>query len=85
MAYQNNLLPSALSRSGFIITITLSLGQLDFTVGVPGDKFTGKLKGLLGAFDGDQSNDLLPSGVSATPLPANSTESQIYYQFGESC
>ena len=41
-------------------------------------------KGLLGQFNGDPADDLLPQNNS-TPLPANSTTDNIYYMFGLTC
>lgn len=41
-------------------------------------------KGLLGQFNGDPADDLLPQN-STLPLPMNSTMETIHYQFGITC
>lgn len=41
-------------------------------------------RGLLGQFNGDPADDLLPRNIT-TPLPTNSTTETIHYQFGITC
>ena len=69
---------------GFSLTIGVSAEQLDITVGAP-DTFINKTKGLMGVFNGDATDDLLPPGDNALPLSNSSTEKTIFYDFGERC
>ncbi|KAK2178081.1 hypothetical protein NP493_563g01009 [Ridgeia piscesae] len=64
------------------MTIGLKAGQLDITVGAP-DNFRNHTKGLMGAFNGDPTDDLLPPGENAVALSNTSSEWAIYYDFGE--
>ena len=66
------------------MTIGLKAGQLDITVGAP-VKFRNHTKGLMGVFNGDPTDDLLPPGENAVALSNTSSESAIYYDFGEKC
>ncbi|KAI0238816.1 hypothetical protein LSAT2_010422 [Lamellibrachia satsuma] len=69
-------------KSGFSLTIGVSAEQLDITVGAP-DTFINKTKGLMGVFNGDATDDLLPPGDNALPLSNSSTEKTIFVDFGE--
>ena len=66
------------------MTIGVSAEQLDITVGAS-DKFKGSTKGLMGLFNGDPSDDLLPPGENAVPLSNSSSEKIIFKEFGEKC
>ena len=44
----------------------------------------GKTRGLMGNFNGDPSDDLLPKGGSS-PLPSNSSMEDIHHLFGMTC
>ncbi|KAK2166194.1 hypothetical protein NP493_1330g01003 [Ridgeia piscesae] len=68
-------------KSGFSLTIGVSARQLDITVGAP-DKFKNHTKGLMGVFNGDPTDDLLPPGENAVALSNSSSEKTIFYQFG---
>ena len=70
--------------AGFSLTIGVSAQQLDITVGAP-DKFKKSTKGLMGVFNGDPTDDLLPPGENAVALSNSSSEKTIFYQFGELC
>ena len=48
------------------------------------DSFKNKTSGLLGSFNDDQTDDLLPKN-SATPLSLNSTLEDIHWNFGVTC
>ena len=48
------------------------------------DSFKNKTSGLLGSFNDDQTDDLLPKN-SATPLSLNSTLEAIHWNFGVTC
>ena len=72
----------------FVAEFTLSIGvnarQLDITVGAP-EKFKNYTKGLMGVFNGDPTDDLLPPGENAVALSNSSTEKTIFKEFGEKC
>ncbi|KAK2175059.1 hypothetical protein NP493_751g01026 [Ridgeia piscesae] len=68
--------------SGFSLTIGVSAEQLDITVGAS-DKFKNHTKGLMGVFNGDPMDDLLPPGENAVALSNSSSEKTIFYGFGE--
>ena len=70
--------------AGFSLTIGVSAEQLDITVGAS-DKFKGNTKGLMGVFNDDPSDDLLPPGENAVPLSNSSSEKTIFTEFGELC
>ncbi|KAI0239923.1 Mucin-like protein [Lamellibrachia satsuma] len=69
-------------KSGFSLTIGVSAGQLDITVGAP-DWFKNNTKGLMGVFNDDPNDDLLPPGENAVPLSNSSSEKTIFKKFGE--
>ena len=68
----------------FTLSIGVNARQLDVTVGAP-EKFKNHTKGLMGVFNGDPTDDLLPPGENATPLSNTSSEKTIFYEFGEKC
>ncbi|KAK2158335.1 hypothetical protein NP493_1807g00024 [Ridgeia piscesae] len=70
------------TRDGFSLTIGVSARQLDITVGAP-DKFKNHTKGLMGVFNGNATDDLLPPGENAVPLSNSSSEKTIFDEFGE--
>ena len=65
------------------MSVNLQQGQLDITVSSP-QEFMNKTNGLLGVFNGDPSDDLLPFNQSQA-LDSNSTEKLIFNNFGTSC
>ncbi|KAI0231036.1 Mucin-like protein, partial [Lamellibrachia satsuma] len=71
-------------KSGFTLSIAVSAEQLDVTVGAP-CKFKNNTKGLMGVFNDDPNDDLLPPGEKAVPLSNNSSEKTIFLEFGEKC
>ena len=72
----------------FAVEFTMSVGvsaqQLDLTIGAP-CKFKNHTKGLLGVFNDDLTDDLLPPGENTVPLANSSTEKTIFSEFGERC
>ncbi len=76
--------PLCFQNAGFSLTIGLSVHQLDLTVGAP-IEFKSHTKGLLGVFNDDASDDLLPPGDNAAPLSNSSSEKMIFEEFGEKC
>ncbi|KAK2190867.1 hypothetical protein NP493_66g06051 [Ridgeia piscesae] len=78
----NNTQLQVTFKSGFSLTIGVSAEQLDITVGAP-DAFKNQTKGLMGVFNGDATDDLLPPGENARPLSNSSSEKTIFTDFGE--
>ena len=68
---------------GFSLTMTISAGQLDVTIGAP-LRFTNKTQGLIGVFNNDPNDDLLPAN-DTVPLSPSESERTIFYMFGETC
>ncbi|KAK2152978.1 hypothetical protein NP493_2378g00005 [Ridgeia piscesae] len=66
----------------FTLSIGVNARQLDVTVGAP-EKFKNNTKGLMGVFNGDPTDDLLPPGENAAPLSNTSSEKTIFKEFGE--
>ena len=66
------------------MTVEVSIGiRLLSIVVIASNDTRGNTMGLLGYFDDDPSNDfMLPNG---TVISENSTERQIYYDFGQKC
>ncbi|KAK2180866.1 hypothetical protein NP493_421g00002 [Ridgeia piscesae] len=68
--------------SGFSLAIGINAEQLDITVGAP-NTFKGNTKGLMGVFNDDPTDDLLPPGENAVALSNSSSEKTIFKEFGE--
>ena len=64
------------------MNITEANGLLTIATLIPGN-YNGKTSGLMGNFNGDPDDDLLPRGET-TPLPSNSNDSTVF-QFGKTC
>ena len=62
------------AQNGFLSLIKVSLPD--------GEK--GMARGLMGNYNGDSNDDLIPRGESES-LPTNSTIEKIHYDFGLSC
>ena len=65
------------------MNITLANGMLGINALVPNTK-KGKTRGLMGNFNGDPNDDYIPRD-SNKPLARNSTEQQIFFDFGKTC
>jgi hypothetical protein len=64
--------------------VSESNGLLQYSISFAGDDFKGQMIGLLGNFNGDKSDDLIPKG-STTPIPDTSNDKEIFQQFGKTC
>ena len=69
--------------SGISINITEANGLLTIATLIP-KTFEGKTSGLLGNFNGDPDDDLIPRGAT-TSLASNSTDREIFFNFGKTC
>ena len=63
-----------MQRNGFLSTIVVSLLPTYFDL----------TQGLMGVYNDDPSDDLLPRN-SSTPLPLNSSLEKVHYEFGLTC
>ena len=63
--------------------MNLQQGQLDITVGAP-EEFMNKTKGLLGIFNDNSADDLLPRDTTVH-LTSSASEKVIFDQFGNTC
>ena len=71
-----------LFENGVVIIIKASNDILSFQLSVP-ETFRNNTKGLLGVWNGNQDDDFLrPDG---TTISIDSTESEIFKEFGENC
>ena len=61
--------------NGFLSSVLVSL---------PRDSYYGQTNGLLGIYNGNQTDDLLPYNGD-TALPLNSTMEEIHFSFGITC
>jgi len=62
----------------------VGFNSLQLSVVIPQDLQGNRgFKGLLGTIDGDPTNDFLNS--SGTLISSDSTEKEIFYNFGQSC
>ena len=58
--------------------------RFDISVGAP-TTYIGLTKGLLGVYNGNTSDDLLPNIANKTALHPSSNDSYIFSNFGETC
>ena len=79
----NGTLTATFSRGEFIKLVEQN-GMLSVMVLALPRSYTGKTQGLMGSYDGDTTNDLIPR-YQGTPLPLNSTAQSIHEDFGLSC
>ena len=70
--------------SGAYVQVREELGFLSVLIVSLPDSFQNLTRGLMGSFNGDTSDDLLPKGGS-TPLPLNSSLQMIHEGFGLTC
>ena len=70
--------------TGFTLAIGVKAEQLDITVGAP-SKFNNKTKGLMGVFNGDPSDDMLPADGGVALNRNTSSEREIFTKFGQTC
>ncbi len=70
--------------NGVSLELALEQEYFDSIIVSLSEEFANTTVGLLGNYDGDPRNDLLPSN-STHPLPTNSTLQNIHSTFGLSC
>ena len=73
-----------LSASGINIQVTQQFGHIGAISVSISDRHTHNTRGLLGSYNDDPTDDLMPKTGSSS-LPVNSTQEQVHYQFGLSC
>ena len=79
----NNTLFASLA-TGLSITVSATNNIIqDMTVTLS-DKYYQNTRGLMGQYNGDTSDDLLPKN-STFPIPINSSVEDIHYMFGLTC
>jgi hypothetical protein len=72
--FSSGIFISATESNGFIGSLIISLPQA----------YQGEVVGLMGNYNGDPADDLVPSGATVG-LPLNSTLENIHFQFGVTC
>jgi len=72
--FSSGILISAKEENGIISVLLVSLSN----------SYVGSTSGLMGIFNGDTSDDLIPKG-STEPLPLNSSFETIHNSFGITC
>ena len=80
---KNNRTISAEFNNGVAITVKEVEVLLEATVTVT-DTYYSKTEGLLGSYNADTSDDLLPR-FSSIPLSLNASLREIHYEFGLTC
>ena len=79
----NNTLTATFSRGEYIKLVEQNGILSVMLLNLP-RSYTGKTQGLMGSFDGNVSNDLIPR-YQNSPLPLNSTIKTIHEKFGITC
>ena len=72
--FSSGVLISGKEENGIISVLMVSLSN----------SYTGSTSGLMGIFNGDTSDDLIPKN-STEPLPLNSSLETIHRSFGITC
>ena len=75
---------SALFSSGAYVEVRLENDIISTVLVSLPDSFEGITRGLMGSYNGDIYDDLLPNG-SIQPISINSTLEEIHWQFGVTC
>lgn len=81
---QGNDTYGASFSSGVYLQVQESIGILSVLIVSLPNRFCGRTQGLMGNFNGDPSDDLLPR-FETTPLPPDSTLMLIHEGFGLTC
>ena len=81
---ENRTISGILTNVGVTLTVKENNNFLSDIAITLSDIYHLKTQGLLGQFNGDMNDDLLPKNSNST-LPLNSTNIDIHYQFGLTC
>ena len=81
---ENRTISAILTNVGVTLTVKENNNFLSDIAITLCDIYYLKTQGLLGQYNGDRSDDLLPSNNN-NALPLNSTLQEIHYQFGLTC
>ena len=74
---------SCITPNGVSITINNTNGALSIVVIVP-PSWKGQTKGLLGNFNGNQSDEFVPRGKTE-PLSGRISDRNLHWKFGQTC
>lgn len=74
-SFSNRAFVKVQETNGFISVLIVSLP----------DNFRGQTRGLMGNYNGNMSDDLLPRGGAGSPIPLNSSLQVIHEDFGVTC
>ena len=81
---RGNSIYSALFNSGAYVEVRLENDIISTVLVSLPDSFEGITRGLMGSYNGDIHDDLLPNG-SIQPISINSSLEEIHKQFGVTC
>ena len=82
VVHQLNGTANVTFTNGVVLSVTGSNEILNLILTVP-NTFKNHTKGLLGTWNGNPDDDFLTS--SGTTLPSNSTEEELFHNFGQTC
>ena len=81
---KGNRSASAVFSSGVYVEVREANGILSTLLVSLGESYRSRTSGLMGNFNGDQTDDLLPRGPDSY-IPLNSTLRDIHFIFGITC
>ena len=82
VVHQLNGIANVTFTNGVVLSVTGSNEILNLILTVP-NTFKNHTKGLLGTWNGNPDDDFLTS--SGTTLPSDSTEEELFHNFGQTC
>ena len=87
VSYTGNGTMTATLSTGVTVTVRESSDILSSLAVTLSDDYFQNTQGLLGQYNGDDEDDLLPRDAyyNGTTIPINSTLEEIHYQFGLTC
>ena len=76
---------AAAFASGAYVEVTSNNGFISLLLVSLSNYFVNKTSGLMGSFNGDIHDDLVPRNDTGQPISINSTLEEIHHQFGLTC